>query len=143
MTGANEQTGRRRYRPLLIAVAVILAVTPGLVIYLISSGKLESVFEDVSSDTDYMADARASMLQPPDRDPTEFNPMSVVPEAPVVQGFSFLTVDEAADRLQDDELVMGLVVNGESRAYPVNMMHGPQREIFNDEVGGRAIAATW
>jgi hypothetical protein len=34
-------------------------------------------------------------------------------------------------------------VKGESRADPINMLTGPQREIINDRLGGRAIAATW
>lgn len=143
MTEANEQVGRRRYRPLLIAVAVILAVTPGFVIYLISSGRFEPRFADANSSTDRAAVAVSPNRQPPGLDPTVFNPVGVVPQAEIVEGYSFLSVDEAAGRLNDDELVMGVVVNGESRAYPINMMHGPQREIFNDQLGGRSIAATW
>ena len=50
---------------------------------------------------------------------------------------------EAADRVRDDELVLGVVVNGEARAYPINTLNGPRREIINDELGGRSIAATW
>jgi hypothetical protein len=41
------------------------------------------------------------------------------------------------------ELVLGLTLGGAARAYPINMLTGPQREIVNDELGGRAIAATW
>lgn len=37
--------------------------------------------------------------------------------------------------------VIGVEVNGESRAYPIPYMS--QHEIVNDEVGGRLIAATW
>ena len=52
--------------------------------------------------------------------------------------------------IQDDDpelppntLVLGVTVNGESRAYPLNQLVGPTREIFNDELGGRAIMPTW
>ncbi len=45
--------------------------------------------------------------------------------------------------IQDDELVVGVVVNGVARAYPINQLTGPRREIINDVLGGRAIAATW
>ncbi len=45
--------------------------------------------------------------------------------------------------LDDNELVLGVVVGGEARAYPINMLTGPSREILNDELGGIAIAATW
>jgi len=42
-----------------------------------------------------------------------------------------------------DDLVMGVVINGEPRAYPVNYMNGPYNEVVNDELGGRAIAPSW
>ena len=80
-------------------------------------------------------------LPPIDR--TVFNPFQVVPpfapitEAPVVTGH------EIGDFVTDEELVLGVTVKGESRAYPINMLTGPQREIINDRLGGVAIAATW
>jgi len=37
--------------------------------------------------------------------------------------------------------VLGVSINGDSRAYPVPYMS--QHEIVNDEVGGKLIAATW
>jgi hypothetical protein len=39
--------------------------------------------------------------------------------------------------------VLGVVVGKEARAYPINMLTNPTREIINDKLGGRAIAATW
>ena len=44
---------------------------------------------------------------------------------------------------EDGDLVMGVVINGEARAYPVNYMMGPANEIVNDTLGGQAIAPTW
>jgi len=41
------------------------------------------------------------------------------------------------------DLVIGVVVNDDARAYPINMLTGPRREIMNDNLGGPAIAATW
>ena len=32
----------------------------------------------------------------------------------------------------DEDMVMGVVLNGESRAYPVNYMNGPNNEVVND-----------
>jgi len=43
----------------------------------------------------------------------------------------------------DEDIVMGIVVNGEARAYPVNYMNGPYNEVVNDELGGQAIAPSW
>jgi hypothetical protein len=45
--------------------------------------------------------------------------------------------------VRPNELVLGVVVEGKARAYPINMLTGPRREIINDELGGKAIAATW
>ncbi len=43
----------------------------------------------------------------------------------------------------DEDIVMGVVINGEARAYPVNYMNGPYNEVVNDELGGQAIAPSW
>lgn len=74
--------------------------------------------------------------------PESFYPMYAVDPQPKTT-FEIMTVDEAADVVTDDETVLALEINGEARAYPINMMAGPSREIFNDELGGRPIAATW
>ena len=50
-----------------------------------------------------------------------------------------------ADRadLGEDEMVLGVAVGGEARAYPVNLMWKPENEVLNDTVGGAALTATW
>jgi hypothetical protein len=50
-----------------------------------------------------------------------------------------------ADRVEiaDDDLVMGVVISEQARAYPVNYMNGPYNEVVNDELGGQAIAPSW
>ena len=40
-----------------------------------------------------------------------------------------------------NELVMGVEINGDARAYPVGLLQ--QREMVNDTVGGVPIVATW
>lgn len=45
--------------------------------------------------------------------------------------------------IDDGDLVMGVVIAGEPRAYPVNYMNGPYNEVVNDELGGQAIAPSW
>ncbi len=50
----------------------------------------------------------------------------------------------AADaELSDNELIIGVEIDGQARAYPINQLTGPRREIINDELAGTAIAATW
>ena len=48
-----------------------------------------------------------------------------------------------ADRVRDQDLVIGLVAGGRAFAYPINMLGGPQREIVNDEHGGVAFCVNW
>lgn len=43
----------------------------------------------------------------------------------------------------DTELVLGVEINGESRAYPINMLTGPSREVFNDTLGDTNVVVTW
>ncbi len=45
--------------------------------------------------------------------------------------------------LGDEDLVMGIVLGGEARAYPVNYMNGPLNEVVNDTLAGEPIASTW
>ena len=45
--------------------------------------------------------------------------------------------------LEEGDLVMGVVIDGEARAYPVNYMMGPANEVVNDTLGGQPIASTW
>ena len=51
----------------------------------------------------------------------------------------FVTPAEAG--LTDVDLVIGLSLNGDSRAYPVRILR--RREMVNDVVGGVPILATW
>ena len=50
-------------------------------------------------------------------------------------------IKAAAANLQDDELVIGLVVNGDARAYPLGILYN--REMVNDVVGGVPVLVTW
>jgi hypothetical protein len=72
-----------------------------------------------------------------------FRPQRVVDRFPPITEFPVKSVREAGDALNPSELIIGVTVGKEARAYPINMLTGPQREILNDTLGGKAIAATW
>jgi hypothetical protein len=76
-------------------------------------------------------------------DPLEFTPKIVCPPRPAIENAPVLTVGEVTDEVTDKELVLGVVIGDHQRAYPINMLTGPSREIVNDEMGGTAFAATW
>ena len=75
--------------------------------------------------------------------PRDFRPRKVVKPFPPIVDPKTLPADRVDDEVRDDELVLGVAVGGEARAYPINMLTRPTREIINDHVGNRAIAATW
>ncbi len=41
----------------------------------------------------------------------------------------------------DDELVMGVAINGDARAYPVGYLRS--REMVNDTIGGTPVLVSW
>ncbi len=75
--------------------------------------------------------------------PDEFTPLQVVSPFPVIQEPETIPGKEVKEQVLESELVLGVVVGEEARAYPINMLTGPSREIINDSLGGQWIAATW
>ena len=73
---------------------------------------------------------------------SDYNPRKVLrkPIRPIVDP-TIVSADQVD--LSDNELIIGVEIDGAARAYPVNQLTGPSREIINDELAGTAIAATW
>lgn len=60
---------------------------------------------------------------------------------PAIDNPRFYAAAEADAEYAPDELVLGVSLNGESRAYSTSLLS--RHEIVNDTVGGRKIAVTW
>jgi len=60
---------------------------------------------------------------------------------PAIDDPEFVSVKEAEKFMKKDELVMGLVINGDARAY--STWHLDRHEIVNDYVGDTYISVTW
>ncbi len=60
---------------------------------------------------------------------------------PAIFDPEFLTAEEANEEYHENELVLGVEIDGDARAYSIP--HLSSHEIVNDTVGGRHIAATW
>jgi hypothetical protein len=58
---------------------------------------------------------------------------------PSIDNPKFVSAQDA--KLQDSELVLGLKINGDIRAYPLQVL--AWHEIVNDEVGGAPVAVTY
>jgi len=60
---------------------------------------------------------------------------------PSIDNPKFISVQEASKFLEDSELVLGLNINGDIRAYPLQIL--VWHEIVNDEVGSNPIAVSY
>ncbi len=88
------------------------------------------------------ADLDARMPTPAQR--SSFQPRQVFRgPMPPVRPARVVPARNVGRRVADDELVLGIALDGQARAYPINMLTGPNREIINDQLGTHAIAVTW
>ena len=53
---------------------------------------------------------------------------------------NYLSAAQASD-INDQEEVIGVVINGDARAYPLSTMSS--HEIVDDDIGGQPTAVTW
>jgi hypothetical protein len=54
---------------------------------------------------------------------------------------SFITVEAADGTWSDEETVIGVVIEGQARAYPIRLLS--LVEVINDEIAEQGIAVTW
>ena len=74
----------------------------------------------------------------------EFNPRVVIKRAfPAITEPPTVSAKQANETLHESELVLGVTIGDKARAYPINMLTGPRREIVNDKLGETDLAATW
>lgn len=78
-----------------------------------------------------------------DRAAPTYNIVTLLPPdaIPAIDYPTFVTGVEADKQYQPDELVLGVEINGDARAYSIPYLSG--HEIVNDTVGGEPIAVTW
>ena len=78
-----------------------------------------------------------------------FTPERLKPPQQPIAPMEIRPARDVASHMSPSELVLGVDLVGEARAYPVNMMAGPNwksqvsQEVLNDQLGGVAIAVTW
>ena len=60
---------------------------------------------------------------------------------PSIDDPKFASAKEADSFMQPDEMVIGVDIGGDRRAYSVPLLSS--HEIVNDVVGGRKVAVTW
>jgi hypothetical protein len=87
----------------------------------------------------------AAVDSPTTTDPPEpdYDIVTLLPPdaIPAVDDPQFYDVLGAELEYEPDELVLGVELNGDARAYPIDLL--AQHEIVNDMVGGQSIAVTY
>ncbi|NUQ36668.1 MAG: DUF3179 domain-containing protein [Caldilineales bacterium] len=73
----------------------------------------------------------------------EYKIVSLLPRdaIPAIFDPEFLSAADADAEYDPNELVIGVEIDGDARAYSIPYLSS--REIVNDTVGGRRIAVTW
>ncbi len=81
----------------------------------------------------------------------QWQPQAIIDGSPVLRGLpkdAIPAIDDPrfvparqATFVAADEPVVGVVMDGQARAYPTWLLNG--HEIVNDQIGGTAFAVTW
>jgi hypothetical protein len=81
--------------------------------------------------------------EPPEPSFAENQQRCLLPQ-PAVVDVPVKPLAEVKDRLAAADLVLGIVLGKESRAYPIDMLNlEPRRKVLNDVLDGQPIAVTW
>jgi hypothetical protein len=70
------------------------------------------------------------------------SPTRIAPNPPLVS-VPVVTVQASGREIRDEYFVVGVELNGESRAYALNMLSRPDHHVIDDTLGGQPIAVTW
>jgi Protein of unknown function (DUF3179) len=138
---------RGRLIGLLLLLMVLAACSPsGETAVSSSINQADSVADSPTSAASVVESSGSSAAQP-ERFPAEkyadYEMVTLLPRdgIPAIDNPQFLTVSEANEYYDPDELVIGVEINGDARAYSVPLLSN--HEIVNDTVGGEIIAVTW
>ena len=83
--------------------------------------------------------ARTALPEPHPDMPAEFKQLMPRGGIPSVDNPQFVPAAKA--EISDDAWVLGVVVEGQARAYSLNLLN--RHEVVNDHVGDTAFAAVW
>ncbi len=122
---------RRHLSKILIGAGVLALVVAALIIGLFASGQLKIA----------PSDEPILVPPPPAVDPEMISNLLPQDSIPAIDDPQYAPVDKADEFMDADEVVIGVVINGEARAYPLPILSS--HEIVNDVIGGQPIAVTW
>jgi uncharacterized protein DUF3179 len=118
-------------RPILWAIVAVVALVAGVVAI---AGRQSSVLHP----TGQVLQSGGTAFDPIRSDEIQ----SILPEdaIPALIKPAYLTASQASD-IYDQEEVIGVVINGDPRAYPLSTLSA--HEIVDDDIGGQPVAVTW
>ncbi len=136
---SNSLRALRGTLPLLLVLAIALTF---LVFFLRRAGLFS---ESVTLSAETLQIAPASTEGDGTTPPTEvtLDIITLLPKdaIPAIFDPEFVTANEADAFLSEHDDVIGVVIDGDARAYGTAFLSS--REVVNDTVGGRAITVTW
>jgi hypothetical protein len=123
---------------LMIVVGSGIGITTGLLSLYSNTDNVPTTSNSGSTTTTLSAQEEEKSVVPLDQIVSGGPPPDGIPS---IDNPKFTSVKEADEILEDSELVVGLNVNGDIRAYPLQIL--VWHEIVNDDVGGVPVALTY
>lgn len=123
----------------LIGVGLLAACTPaaGLSTPVVSPDSTNSI-----ADSPIGSDASSAAQTPTvDLNLSNIPFVPLLPRDGIAPVYDPEFVSAETSPLHDDELIMGVAIEGEAKAYPVTVLRF--REMVNDELAGLPILVTW
>src|SRR5689334_5467239 len=114
------------------------AALAGLAALPLSAGLLVWLSDPDAGDPG-LASIRLSKRSETEETAPSLRPHRVYDAFPPLVQFAVVTAEEVGSEIADDEFVLGVDLEGEARAYPLNMMGKPGSEVVNDRLGGRPV----
>lgn len=89
------------------------------------------------------SDASAPATVTSEEDERDLEIVTLLPfdAIPAILEPEFVSAEVASEELEDHNLVLGLSIDGDHRAYSIPTLSS--HEIVNDTVGGKPVAVTW
>lgn len=122
----------------LVVVLFVPIMNPSSISIANSSTNLNSNASSINSVPTPVGEEEESSIVPLDQIVSGGPPPDGIPS---IDNPKFISVQEADRNLEDSELVLGLNINGDVRAYPLQIM--VWHEIVNDKVGNTPVAVTY
>lgn len=122
----------RRWYPVAMILIGVVGLLPGCA----SAGDVGQPTTSPAGTDDMTLAARPTPTRQPDY---RYNQLLGRDSIRPVYEPEFVPADQA--QLADDELVLGIEIDGEAKAYPISVLNF--REMVNDELAGVPILATW